>query len=82
MRGWKSAGIRAYLTTLELVMMIGTFLIGVGMAMFIGVKTGRSDRATADCVAYLALGIAVYLFGLYHGEKKERELKESKEAKE
>lgn len=47
-----------------------------------GTIFGRMDRTMADCLVYVALGISLYLYGQVFTEKKEKELKESKEAKE
>ena len=61
---------------------VGVFFFGVGMCMIGGIIFGRMDRIVTDCLVYVALGISLYLFGQVFTEKKEKELKESKEAKE
>ena len=79
MTKWKTARIRLESALLEVISTAGIFFVGAGLCMIVTAKLGRLDRSTADCLVYVALGIASYLYGQTFAEKKEKELKELKE---
>lgn len=82
MTGWLPIRIRIEIALLTVLSYAGVFFFGAGMCMIGGTIFGRMDRTMADCLVYIALGISLYLYGHVFTEKKEKELKESKEAKE
>ena len=82
MTGWLPVRIRIEITLLTVLSYAGVFFFGVGVCMIGGTIFGRMDREMADCLVYVALGISLHLYGQIIAEKKEKELKESKEAKE
>ena len=82
MTEWLPVIIRIEITLLTGLSYIGVFFFGIGMCMIGGTIFGRMDRTMADCLVYVALGISLYLYGQVIAERKEKELKESKEAKE
>lgn len=82
MTEWLPIKIRIEITLLTVLSYVGIFFFGVGMCVMCGTIFGRMNKEIADCLVYVALGVSLHLYGQVIAEKKEKELKESKEAME